>query len=177
MKFCIVARDNTALYCNVEKIFTELRTREANEITPVRAEHSATLHNDEENYGAGNAIDLDQETYSKTVAGSDGKSWFKITLGKVHCVEKMERHRVQQIWQNWTCTKNNCSKCEGEYCSSFNLSVTTYTEEASPRYLPSSLDCRYGDEVLYSRIDGAGFIPTSEVVILGKQGNKKSIFG
>ena len=80
---------------------TATRTREAGEITPVSAEQSATVDNDEANYRAGNAIDLDLNTRSRTAAGSDGTVWLKVNLDKVHCVKQVIWYRNDGTPYNW----------------------------------------------------------------------------
>ena len=84
--------------------------REAGEITPVRAEQSATYSNNEAKYGAGRAIDLNLDTYNRAVAGSDGTFWLKLTLDKVHCVQQVIWYLSDGIpLQTRTCTDTDCS--------------------------------------------------------------------
>ena len=130
-------------------------------------EHSASKDNDEVNNGAGRAIDLDLSTYPRTVAGSDGTVWLKLTLDKAYCVQ-------QVIWYStnglpvltWTCTDTDCSKCVGDYCSDFTLTVST--EEDVSDLSPVS-DCKYGDTVKLKRVNG-GFT-VHEIAIVGQSGN------
>ena len=68
---------------------TTKRERLAGEIRPVKAEHSSTLFYQEEEWGAGNAIDLDLETTTFTQPDSDGALWIQITLEQVYCVEQI----------------------------------------------------------------------------------------
>jgi hypothetical protein len=85
------------------------------EITPVRAEQSATFE-EKEKYAAKYAIDLDIDTKSYATRGSDGTAWLKLTLDQVYCVE-------QVVWyyyhggplQTRTCSTTGCT-CQGDYC-------------------------------------------------------------
>ncbi|XP_063693939.1 uncharacterized protein LOC134825662 [Bolinopsis microptera] len=146
------------------------RERLDGEIVPVSAAQSRTLGDDEEEYGAYLAIDLDLEINSHTTSGKDGKRWLKITLDQVHCVEQvMYLFSSGNPLNTWTCSIRDCSTCEGSYkfCSSFTLTV--YTEGAAPDNLSpeSNYGCKYGDTVKLEAIDN--FI-AYEIVIIGKQG-------
>ena len=144
-----------------------IRERVAGEIRPANAKQSATLNNDEVNHSARRAIDMNLFIPSYAEAGSDGKTWLKITLEKVYCVQ-------QVIWYfstgasflNWTCAKNNCSDCEGDHCDDFNLTVST--DGAAPDHLSLDLKCRFGDVVRLDRIVG-GQLSVPEIAIIGKQ--------
>ena len=146
------------------------RKPQAGEITPISAEQSATLDNDEANHGAGNAIDLDLWTRTWTVPGSDGTTWLKLTLDKVYCVEKVIWHSFDGgPFLIWTCTDTDCSKCEGSMCSYFTLTVST---EGAVSDLSPVSDCKYGDTVKLERTDGASaFILLYEIAIVEKLGN------
>ena len=52
----------------------------------------------------------------------------------------------------WTCSDNECSNCEGNFCSENTLTVRT---EGAATDLPSISDCRYGNIVTLEKIDGA----------------------
>ena len=147
-----------------------IREREANEITPVKTEQSSTRDEDEENYGAERAIDVNYLTQPGIVADTDGRAWIKITLDKTSCVKHvMWYSSVGSVASNWTCTQvDDCGNCEGStsICSYFN--VTTSIEGAESD-LSSVLNCRYGDTVEVERIGGSGFGPT-EIAIIGKEG-------
>ena len=145
--------------------------RQAGEITPVSAEHSATLNNNEANYGAGRAIDLDLGTLSFTAAGSDGTTWVKVTLDKVDCVE-------QVIWYNsdgtpyltWFCTDTDCSNCVSKGgCSSYTLTVSI---EGAVSDLSPESDCKYGDTVKLERVSysHSPSFGVREIAIVGKSG-------
>ena len=131
--------------------------READEITPVSAEHSATHNNDEAIYGAGRAIDLDLVTRSFTGAGSDGAIWLKLTLDKVYCVQQViwYEYRDGTSHLTWTCTNTDCNNCVGNYCIRYTLTVST--KEAVSDLSPVS-DCKYGDTVKLKRVD-SGSLP------------------
>ena len=149
--------------------FTAPRERQADEITPVSAEQSATNYNDEAKYGAGRAIDLDLDTYNYAVSGTDGTVWLKLTLDKVYCVQQM-------IWYNkdgthrlsWTCTNTDCTNCVGNHCNDYTLTVST---EGAVSDLSPISDCKYGDSVKLERIDGGKSFAVHEIPIVGKSGN------
>ena len=122
------------------------------------------------NYGAGNAIDLVWETHSVTVAGiTDGTTWFKITLDKIHCVKTVIWYlKTGDPHLTWTCTEEDCSNCVGNECSDFTLTVST--DETVSDLSPVS-DCRNGDTVKLERIDGGSAFGVYELAVTGKQGN------
>ncbi|KAL5254425.1 hypothetical protein ACHWQZ_G014016 [Mnemiopsis leidyi] len=141
------------------------RQREVGEITPVRAQHSATQDKDEEMYGAGNAIDLDPTTRSSTVPDSDGTTWLKVTLDKVHCVDKVIWYlKDASLYHLWTCTDNDCGNCVGDKCGLFNLTVSTEGRVSDLSPVP---ECGYGDTVKLEK-DGS-MIYVNELVVIGKE--------
>ena len=143
------------------------RQRVTGEITPVSAEQSATHNNYETRYGAGNAIDLDLDTFSITVAGTDGTLWLKINLDKVNCVETVIWYRKDgAFFLTWTCTKDDCSNCEGDHCDKYTLTVSTDKEVSD---LSPVSDCRYGDTVKLERNSGSNFV-VRELAVIEKQG-------
>ena len=143
------------------------RERVAGEITPVSAEHSATHNNDEVQYGAGNAIDLVLDSRSWTVAGTDGTVWLKITLDKVYCVEKVITYILTGAPSGtWTCTKDDCSNCEGNWCSLYTMTVST---EGAVSDLSPVSDCKYGDTVKVQRTGGST-IGMFEIAVIRKEG-------
>ena len=154
---------------NYSIIYTAIRERVAGEITPVSAEQSKTKDNDEVTYGAGNAIDRNKDTLSSTFPGPDGKSWLKINLGKVYCVE-------QVIWFNydgspfltWTCTSDDCRKCTGNYCGYYTLTVST---EGTASDLSPVSDCKYGDTVKLVEKAGSQF-GVRDIGVIAKQGKE-----
>ena len=103
------------------------RQRGESEITPVSAENSRTLNDDEVKHAAKLAIDADFSTASLTLADDKGEKWLKLKLEQAHCVEKV-------IWFygngdpiiTWTCTENDCSDCNTNYsnCKHFTLTVS-----------------------------------------------------
>ena len=140
--------------------------REAGEIIPVSAEHSATRNNDEVNNNAGRAIDLDLDTYNEAVAGSDGKFWLKVTLDKVHCVHKV---MIYGPAYTWICTNIDCSTCMttlSHLCEQWVLTVST--DEAVTDLTPDS-NCKYGDTVKLEYDHGTWFF-VPEIAVVGKLG-------
>ena len=120
-------------------------------------------------YGAELAIDLDLGTYSQTKdeSSSGGKTWLKLNLGSVHCVEKVTVYKSDKTKaRSWTCTHNQCT-CEGTGCSDFTLTVST--EGAAPDLSPF-FDCTsYGNTVKYERNDGKQ-TGVYEIAIIRKPG-------
>ena len=142
--------------------------REDGEIIPVSAEQSATVKDN----GAGRAIDLDLDTRSKTVAGSDGTTWLKVILDKVYCVEQVIRYTTDGTPVIlWTCTDTDCSNCVGGACSYYTLTVST---EGAVSDLSPVSDCKYGDTVKLERVSGAGF-NVNEMGIVGKSGKLNTV--
>ncbi|KAL5270562.1 hypothetical protein ACHWQZ_G001312 [Mnemiopsis leidyi] len=132
------------------------RERVAGEITTVSVEHSATKNNEEETNRADHAIDLDLDTRSYTVPGSDGKPWLKVTLDKVNCIEQV---------MCWTCNDSDCRNCKGNGCSYFSLTVST---EGAVSDLSPVSDCKLGDTVKLVKNGGNEFA-VSEIVAIGKE--------
>ena len=163
------------VYKNVEHCTPNLnisakRERLANEIAPINAESSRN-YNDNARFAAENGIDMDLETWSMTIAGADGAVWFKLTLDKVKCVEKVIKfdHRYGTPYTTWTCTDTDCSSCAGRDCSQ---TLTVYTEDTSSDNLPSISGCKYGDRVkLANRDSNDGInIPDIAVITIRKRG-------
>ena len=149
------------------RIISATRERLSNEIIPVDAEHSATFE-DNEDYAAAHAIDLDLSTSSYTRANSDGESWLKVNLDEVHCIHQVIRYDGGKPHNIWTCTSTDCSSCEpedGYYCPNTGLTITA--EKAND--LPLIADCMNGDTVKLQENYGDEF-PVDEIVIIGKQG-------
>ena len=147
--------------------------RQAGEIIPASAEQSATQNNDEAKYGAGRAIDLDLDTYSRTVAGSDGTLWLKVTLDKVYCVEQVIWYRNDGTpFQTWTCTDTDCSKCVGSRCSYYTPTVST---EGAVSDLSPVSDCKYGETVKLERVVSGSVIFVAEIATVGKSGKLDTI--
>ena len=140
--------------------------REAGEIIPVKAEQSATYNNDEVNHGAGRAIDMNLNTRSHAIAGTDGSIWFKVTLDKVYCVQKVIRYKADGTPRYfWTCTKKGCSRCVGNYCSLFTLTVST---EGIASDMSSESECKHGDTVKLHTTKN--LLTIEEFGIIGKSG-------
>ena len=88
-----------------------MRERVTGEITPVTAEQSGTL-NEEDEDGAGLAIDMDLDTANlanfETVTPSP---WLKLTLDKVYCVQNVIMYNFDgNPLITWTCTDSECGK-------------------------------------------------------------------
>lgn len=146
-----------------------VRQRVPGEVTPASASQSGTPSDDEVNSGPGRAIDLHLGTYSQPEADQDGKSWLIVNLGgtNIHCVQKVLRYSsLSYSSHNWTCTGNNCSKCEGELCEDYTLTVSA--EEA--HYLSPISYCKYGDTVKLEKNE-VGEFTVYELAIIVKEGN------
>ena len=139
------------------------------EIIPVSAEQSATKDDNEYRNGAENVIDLDPTTHSWTDIGSDGTTWIKIILDKVHCIQKVFTLSSSDSTpiKTWTCTDIDCSNCVGDYCDRYTLTVST---KGAVSDLSPVSDCKYGDTAIMQRIEPRAF-QVSEIAIVGKQGN------
>ena len=148
------------------------RERLADEITPVSVEHSRSKDDNETDNAAANAIDLNLDTKSNTVAGSDGKRWLKINLGKLNCILQVIWYtRVVNPYYTWTCTGIDCSSCsegQGSSCSTYNLTTSIETKRAPGDDLPFIADCKYGSTVKLER--ASGNFAVTEIAITGKQG-------
>ena len=104
-------------------------------------------------------MDLDTVTY--TELGSDGKTWFKVILDKVHCVEKVIRFNQDgSPLRTRSCSENDCSKCEGKNCNLYTLTVK------GSDLAPVS-GCKHGDTVVIDRLDLRWF-KVCEIAIVGR---------
>ena len=148
-------------------VISALRERKLGEITPVSAEQSATEDDSEEKYAAAHAIDMDWETMSHTIFGSDGTTWFKVKLDKLHCIEQVIWYYESNPSLSWTCTSEDCSTCTGVVCSILTLTVSS--EAGSTDGLTPHPACRYGDTVIIQRLDKS-WLKIAELVIIGKEG-------
>ena len=131
------------------------------------------MNNNVNSYGAENVIDLDPVTRSWTVPGSDGTTWLKIILHKVHCIHKVFTLSSSESTpiKTWTCTNIDCSNCVGDYCDRYTLTVST---EGAVSDLSPVSDCKYGDTAIMQRIESKEF-KMFEIAIVGKPGNSLSI--
>ena len=107
---------------------------------------------------------MDTSTFSATKAGSDGTTWIKVYLDKVHCIKQVKHYRYKATW---TCTKDDCSDCEGSYCD--DLAVAVNTEGKLQSDLRAYHYCRYGNTVKLEKTGGLLYV--YEVAIIGKLGN------
>ena len=148
-------------------VISDKRARVTGELTPVRAEHSLTYH-DNENYAAARSIDLDFGTHSWTL-GSDSNAWLKLTLDQVYCVEQIVRYGDDgSTFATWTCSQTDCTACEGDRCGDYSLTVSS-VGAVLPDNLPPVTDCKYGDTVKLEETSG-GSSMVFEIAITRKQG-------
>ncbi|XP_063679506.1 uncharacterized protein LOC134815005 isoform X1 [Bolinopsis microptera] len=144
------------------------------QVFPVRSEHSRTREDNEEYYGAANAVDQKLGTRSWTEADSDGGVWLKLTLGQVTCVQQI-------VWYfttgnpilTYSCSNTDCT-CEGktEWCASFSLTVYNLGSEDT---IPPVSGCIYGDTVKIhaSYLDFYVY----EILITEKKGMRELLVG
>lgn len=101
------------------------------------------------------------------------KSWLKLNLGEEHCVEKVEM-RYEGSSRYWTCTKQDCSHCEGYFCNLYSLTVSMKLGESST--LPAASDCKNGNTVILEKIDrllnliNPYTLTVKELLVFGKRG-------
>ena len=91
----------------------DIRERVTGEITPVSAEQSGTLNEeDEDENGAELAIDMDLDTANLANFETDTPSpWLKLTLDKVYCVQDVIMYYFDgNPLITWTCTDSECGK-------------------------------------------------------------------
>ena len=144
-----------------------MRERLPMEIIPVSAEQSRTNEDNEDEYAASHAIDLDLDTRSRTRPDTDGAIWLKVKLANVNCIYQVLRYNENgNLYRNWTCSSTDCSTCEGSNCDLFALTVSI--ERGSSDGLPTMSDCKYGDTVTIQRTDNKTF-SVYEVAVTGKQ--------
>ena len=142
------------------------RERFAGEIIPVEATQSQTQDNDEANHGAGLAIDMDYSTTNNAVGKNGGNPWLKISLGKVYCVQRVERQQADgSIRQTWICTETGCT-CTGTYCQYFTMIVSTEGQITTTSPNP---ECSYGNTVTYQRMQNTKGASAYEMVVIGKE--------
>ena len=139
------------------------RSRITNEIVPVSATQSDILVNDEANYGAMVALDLNLGTPAHTT--SDGPFWWKANLGQLHCVYQVIDYLSNgNQRRSWTCLENGCV-CNINDCE---LGSATVIIEEATSDLASISDCKYGDNV---KIANPTQLYLYEVAITAKPGN------
>lgn len=150
------------------------RQRVDGEITPTGVEHSRALNNDEGNYAANHAIDLELTTQSYTDKGPGGNSWLRISLDRVYCITQAVWYGTSgQAGMRWTCSQTDCSKCEygGEWCWRHLKLIVRIRDSVSAKDLPSFPDCKYGDTVKLDIRPGSdrSSFAVHEISIIGKQ--------
>ena len=143
-----------------------MRERLPLEIIPVSAEQSRTNEDNEDEYAASHAIDLDLNTWSHTAYGS---SWLKVKLEKTFCILQVVSYNWSgNPYLTWTCSFTECSTCEGTYCSYYTLTVSS--ERTSSDGLPTVADCKYGDTVTIKGYNDDDAFSVFELAVIGKQG-------
>ena len=158
------------MICSDICVISGRRERLADEIIPVSVAHPQTFNNDDDVYDAAHAIDLDLDTESGTIAGSDGRIWLNVKLGKLSCIEQVILYHREGIpKQIHTCSSTECDTCTiNRSCDKYSLTVSI--EGTSTDDLPPTLpDCKYGDTVKLEKISGPYFY-VYEIAITGKQG-------
>ena len=114
------------------------------------------------------AIDLDFDSNSLSIFGTDGKSWIKVNLGELNCIHQVLKYDSSSTpAMTHTCNSEDCSSCEGTFCSSFLLTIKF--ERTSSDSLPPVDNCKYGDTVKLHGPDDNSFRVT-EFEIIGKRG-------
>ena len=150
-------------------MFAISATREElpNEIIPLSAENSKTW-DDREKFTGASAIDLNLGTWALIVPDSDGKTWLKVNLAEVHCIEKVIWYGGDgNPWYTWNCNSNDCSCSEGIGSSCDWYLLTTSVERASSDDLTPIAGCSYGDTVMLERVDENLSMWAFEIAIVG----------
>lgn len=133
-------------------VISARRNRLFGEITPIKAENSATLDN-KDKYSADHAIDLEGMTRSGIGADIQGRWWFKLEFDKVYCVNKVvEWNYYLNIVATYTCTRTDCSKCIGPDCRSWNKVTVNIEGPSTPT--PALPTCKYGDSIKFENTGG-----------------------
>ena len=150
-------------------VISATRERLTDEIIPVSAESSHTLHDNEEQFAAAHAIDLDLDSIFGASQGADGKTWLKLNLAKLNCIQQVIWYKENPVspFHTWTCTSSDCSSCVGKHCRFFLLTVSS--DRTSSDNPPLIDDCKYGDTVKLERLDATNFA-LLEIAITGMIG-------
>ena len=130
---------------------------------PVRAVQSESA------VSASKTIDLDFNT-TATIHRSGGQlwPWLKISLGKVHCVEKVVLYPEEMLTHtNWTCSRADCVDCDGDECPILSVEVSSLDPTLN---LPPFPDCIYGDSVQLRGGDDLNKFMVKEIAIIEKHG-------
>ena len=110
---------------------------------------------------------MDLYSASSTSAGSDGASWLKLTLDKVHCVYQVIKYgRSGGEDYKATCDETDCSNCTGPVSRWFTVTVST---EAEVTDLSPVSDCKHGNTVKLNSFGGYQFY-LYEIAVVGKPG-------
>jgi hypothetical protein len=98
------------------------RQREVAEMTPTKVTQGATYQNNEEKYGAANAIDKDLSKMAATKNG-DGERWLRIELGKTIFVHKIKIYYI--FFTNWYDPNSYCAKSMSNFKKCVDLDRDT----------------------------------------------------
>ena len=117
---------------------SEIRIRNPGEVIPISAEISNISWHD---WTADKAIDLDFDTFSVAIAGSDGKIWTKLKLEKLYCVKQVITYIMDgQYWFIANCSQNSCTSNRDNH----QAVISSSTEDTT---LPLKTGCIFGDTV------------------------------
>ena len=143
-----------------------MRTRGVGELIPVSTEQS---HNNDKQYSAERAFDLDLMTFA---AAPEGSFWIKAVLDKVHCIQGvMWKYSSNAPRLTWSCEETGCGVCEGSECADFALTVSD--EQSESQKSPVS-GCKYGNIVKLEAKSMTPAFRAHEIAIIEKQGKHKS---
>ena len=117
---------------------SEIRIRNPGEVIPISAEISnISWHG----WTADKAIDLDFDTFSVAIAGSDGQTWTKLKLEKLYCVKQVITYIMDgQSWFIANCSQNSCTSNRDNQ----QAVISSSTEDTT---LPLKTGCIFGDTV------------------------------
>ncbi|KAL5248155.1 hypothetical protein ACHWQZ_G017363 [Mnemiopsis leidyi] len=148
---------------------TYVREQQAGEIIPAGAERSAARGSNT----ADKAIDLDLSTNSLSVSTPDSTAWFKVKLGKVHCIrEVVEWNKNGSIQHTWTWNGTRFS-CVGENCRyHHDLLVETEGEDST---FPDKSYCEFGDSVKLQLNDTNSKISVYEIAVFTSDSYKMMV--
>ena len=131
---------------------------------------SKTYKNDEAQYGADKAIDMDMDTESYAIKGNDtAKAWLKASLDAEYCIERVIQYsnRSYQYKNTYTCSHDGCT-CEGTWCNWWTLSVYRQDGTVPGPDLPAG--CKHGDIIKIQTTRTVDNVDVSELVIIPKLG-------
>ena len=147
------------------------------ELKAASASQSVTRDGNEALYGAGRAIDGDQNTRSYTERGTSDR-WLKVNLDGMNCVQQVMWYynNADEPKTTWTCSGDGCT-CAGSYCSWSTLEVGVGTEGTGQVSAAgddaSDAACKRGDAVVFT-FTGSWYVSFSEIKITGLEKGKIS---